>query len=319
MFEAHQHLVFLLAICYIFRMKKIVFLAVGVITVFSFALGVFALAPTIPSPKTVGAPLALTIEENGDTVVEGARITQITSSTIFASQYWGVLPVRWIIRTNAKTSFKHRFGNPIVLSQFSLGDFISVEGTFNGSSDSLGLDAKSIKNWSISTEGSTFTGTVTSAPDAGGAFILKIGDGSTVFVKPKATSTVVRGIVSIAPAAIALGDRVLETTGVYNHLDRSLVAESVKIFQDKQKFVARNFEGKLTRLDGISLPTIAAVNVGDKEYTVYVSEKTEIMRKNRTKATLQRFVVGDTIRFYGAIREAEWSVVDAEVVRTLEF
>ncbi len=299
-------------------MKRVGFSVFMVIS-FLLAHSVFALAPIIPLPKTVGAPLSLTIEPNGDTVLEGARITQITGSTIFASQYWGELPVRWIIRTDSKTSFKHRFGNPIVLSQFTLGHFVSVEGVFNGSSDSLGIDAKSIKNWSISTEGSSFTGMVASAPDASGAFILKNGDGSTVLVKPKATSTVMRGTVSIVPAAIALGDRILETTGVYNHLDRSLAADSVKIFQDKQKFTPRNFEGKLTRLDGIALPTIAAVKVGDKEYTVHLPATTEILRKNKSKTTLQRFVVGDTIRFYGAIREAEWSVVDAEVVRTLEF
>lgn len=298
-------------------MKIVGFLVLGAIV--AFAQGVFALAPEIPSPKTVGAPLALTIEENGDTVVEGARVTQITGSTLFASQYWGALPVRWIIRTDAKTALKHRFGNPIVLSQFSLGDFISVEGVFNGSSDSLGIDAKSIKDWSVSTEGSTFSGTVVSAPDPSGAFILQIGDGSTIFVKPKATSTMIRGIVSIVPAAIALGDRVLETTGVYNHLDRSLSADSVKIFQDKHKFAARNFEGKLTRLDSVTLPTIAVVNVGGKEYIVNLSEKTIVLRKDKTKTTLQRFVAGDMVRFYGAIREAEWSTVDAEVVRTLEF
>ncbi|MDP3661655.1 MAG: hypothetical protein Q8R17_02295 [bacterium] len=300
-------------------MRKIGFFVISVVAIFSFVYSVFALAPVIPSPKTVGAPLALSIEENGDTVVEGARITQVTGTTIFASQYWGALPVRWIIRTNEKTSFKHRFGNPLVFSQLSMGDFISVEGTFNGSSDSLGIDAKSIKDWSVSTEGSSFAGTVASAPDNSGAFILQIGDGSTVFVKPKATSTVVRGVVLIASSAIALGDRVLETTGVYNHLDRSLSADSVKIFQDKQKFTARNFEGKLTRLDGVTLPTVAAVVVGSKEYTVYLQEKMLVLRKNKNKTTLQRFVVGDTVRFYGAIREAEWSVVDAEVLRTLEF
>ncbi len=300
-------------------MRKISFPFIIGLVIFSFAVAAYALAPSIPSPKTVGAPLTITIEEDGDTVIEGARITQITGTTIFAAQYWGTLPVRWIIRTNAKTLFKHRFGNPLVFSQLSMGDFISVEGIFNGSSDSLGIDAKSIKNWSVSTEGSSFAGTVASAPDQSGSFILQIGDGSTVFIKPKATSTVIRGIVSIAPAAIVLGDRVLETTGVYNHLDRSLVADSVKIFQDKQKFAARNFEGKLTRLDGIALPTIATTIVGGKEYTVYLPENTLVLRKDRAKTTLKRFVVGDTVRFYGAIREAEWSVVDAEVLRTLEF
>ena len=300
-------------------MKKLLLLSGGIAIIFSIGQSALALAPVIPSPKTVGAPLALTIEEDGDTMIDGARITQITGSTIFASQYWGSLPVRWIIRTDAKTSLKHRFGNPIVMSQLAVGHFISVEGSFNGSSDSLGVDAKSIKNWSVSTEGSSFAGTVVSAPDIDGAFILQIGDGSTVFVKPKATSTILRGVVSIMPAAIALGDRVLETTGVYNHIDRSLSAENVKIFQDKQKFTPRNFEGKLVRLDSINLPTVMAVNVGGKEYTVHLPDKTIILRKDKSRVTLQRFVAGDIVRFYGAIREAEWSVVDAEVVRTLEF
>ncbi len=300
-------------------MTKVGFAWVCAVSSLLFVSSVYALAPVIPSPKTAGSPLSLTIQENGDTALDGARITQITGTTLFAVQYWRELPVRWIIRTDAKTRYTHRFGNPLVFSQLSVGDFLSVEGIFNGSSDSLGVDAMSIKDWSISTEGSSFAGKVTSAPDASGAFILQTEDGSTVFVKPKSGASIVRGVVSITPAAVAIGDRVLQTTGVYNHLDRSLVAESVKIYQDKQKFAGRNFEGTLVRLDGITLPTVAAVKVGDKEYTVHFSEKTEILRKNKSKATLQRFVVGDTIRFYGSVREAEWSVVDAEVVRTLEF
>lgn len=278
-----------------------------------------ALAPVIPSPKTAGAPLSLSIADNGDTLLEGARITQITGTTIFAAQYWGTVPVRWIIHTDAKTAYQHRFGNPLVLSQLSVGDFISAQGMFNGGSDTLGIDAQSLKDWSISTEGSTFEGTVASAPIANGEFILKLNDGNTVLVKPKPDASVLRGVVSVLPAAIVQGDRVLTATGVYNHLDRSLVADTIKIFQDKQKFASKNFQGTLVRLDGTALPTVMVVNVGGTEYTVYLSAETDIMRKNRTKATLQRFVAGDTIRLYGAIREAEWTTVDAEIVRTLEF
>jgi hypothetical protein len=275
--------------------------------------------PVIPSPKTVGCPLSLSIENDGDTIIEGARITQITSTTIFASQYWGILPVRWVVRTSDKTKYTHRFGNPIVPSQFSIGDFLSIEGKFNGGSDSLGVDAASIKNWSVSTEGSSFAGKVVSAPDSNGAFILQQSDGSTVFIKPDSSASVLRGVVPVASAAIVLGDKILSATGVYNHLDRSLSANSIKIYQDKQKFAPRNFEGNLTRLDAVTLPTIAAVKVGGTEYTVYLSEKTSVFKKDKSKTTLQRFMIGDSVRFYGSIREAEWTTVDAEVLRTLEF
>lgn len=292
----------------------------GVILLLAGAQAASALImPSIPSPSTVGSPLSLTIEDDGDTVLQGARITQITGTTIFAAQYWGLLPVRWIIRTDPKTLLTHRFGNPIVFSQLSLGDFVSAEGTFNGGSDTLGMDAKSIKDWSVSTEGSSFAGMVASAPDQNGAFILTLGDGNTVLVKPKPGASVVRGVVAIISSVIAQGDRVLAATGVYNHLDRSLDASTIKIFQDKKKFAPRNFEGTLVRLDGTALPTLMLMKTDEGEYRVYLSDKTEIMKKNRAKTNLVRFVVGDTLRFYGAVREADWSAVDAEVVRTLEF
>ncbi len=53
-----------------------------------------------------------------------------------------------------------------------------------------------------------------------------------------------------------------------------------------------------------------------------ISDKTPILKNNKSIAQIARFVVGDTIRFYGAVREEEKTltdalVVDAEVVRNL--
>lgn len=301
-------------------MQKIALCFLLFVFAFSFSgIASAALNPVIPSSKAVGSPLSLSIEDNGDTLIEGARILQISGTTLFAAQYWGVLPVRWVIRTNEKTKYTHRFGNPIVFSKLSVGDFLTIEGAFNGSSDSMGVDAKSIKNWSVSTEGSSFAGKVVSAPDVNGAFILQQGDGNTVFVKPNPNASVLRGVVPIQPAAIVLNDTILESTGVYNHLDRSLAANSIKIYQDKQKFAPRNFEGTMMRLDGTTLPTTATIKVGNTEYRVILSEKASILKKDKSKVTLQRFMEGDKVRFYGSIREAEWTTVDAEVLRTLEF
>jgi ribosomal protein L19 len=273
----------------------------------------------IPSPKSVGAPLSLSIEDSGDTALHGARITQITGTTVFAVQYWELLPVRWVIRTSETTKYAHRFGNPIVFSQLSVGDFLSVEGSFSGTSDSLGVDAKSIKNWSVSTEGSSFEGKVSSLVDQSGVFILTLGDGNTVLVKPRSGAAVTRGVVRVGAGDVRAGDKIIEVTGVYNHLDRSLAADTIKIFQDAKKFAPRNFQGELVRIDATTLPTVIVVRVVGQEYTVYLSDKTEVLRKDKSKVRLERFVVGDTVRFYGRVREAEWTSVDAEVLRTLEF
>jgi hypothetical protein len=64
------------------------------------------------------------------------------------------------------------------------------------------------------------------------------------------------------------------------------------------------------------------VTVSGVDYTVKISDKTPVQKKNRAPGQLTRFVAGDTIRFFGAVREEEKTlqdalVVDAEVLRNL--
>jgi len=54
-------------------------------------------------------------------------------------------------------------------------------------------------------------------------------------------------------------------------------------------------------------------------YTVYLAKGASVLKKNRAAATLGRFVVDDTVRFYGAVRQTNFTEVDAEIVRDLNF
>ena len=84
-------------------------------------------------------------------------------------------------------------------------------------------------------------------------------------------------------------------------------------------FAPRNFEGTLKSISGTTLPATLVVTVSGTDYTVYLAKTTVVLKKNRSAATLGRFVVDDTVRFYGAIRQANFTEIDAEIVRDLNF
>lgn len=91
------------------------------------------------------------------------------------------------------------------------------------------------------------------------------------------------------------------------------------MYQDKSIFVERNFQGTLKSVSTVVLPATLVVTVGATDYTVYLADSSSVLRNNRKPTTLSRFVVGDTVRFYGAIRETNFEEIDAEVVRDLNF
>jgi len=56
-------------------------------------------------------------------------------------------------------------------------------------------------------------------------------------------------------------------------------------------------------MDSKSLPVNMVITVGGKDYKVYLPKGSVVMRKNRSSASLERFVAGDVVRFYGSIKE----------------
>ena len=93
----------------------------------------------------------------------------------------------------------------------------------------------------------------------------------------------------------------------------------MEVYQDKAVFKAQNFQGTLKSLSGTALPASAVITVGKSDYTVYLPASAKVMSKNRAATTLQRFTAGDTVRFYGSIRQTNLQEIDAEILRNLNF
>ena len=289
---------------------------------FLSALPAFALAAAITyNPASVGAGSPeLHIRTDGTVTLRSARVDQIAGTTFYVGVKWGDLPVRFTMKTSAKTSVTKRYGGSAAVSQIAIGDYLDVEGEFFVGSDFFGVEALRIKDWSLQEESAVFLGVVTEVNP--GNFLLRTPQNQTISVRMASSSTIRKGAVAIPFGLLQRGDAIPRAAGTYDYATNVLTATELIVFQPRNEFAPRNFEGVLKEARMAQLPATLTITVGGADYTVMVSEKAEVLKKNRAPAQLARFVAGDTVRFYGALREEEKTlqdarVVDAEVIRNL--
>jgi len=75
------------------------------------------------------------------------------------------------------------------------------------------------------------------------------------------------------------------------------------------------FEGKLTSLASVTLPTSLTFSMGSKLYTALIPTGTEILNSLWATTTLSQFSVGDTIRVFGTLQSGSTSVIDTLIIR----
>lgn len=290
-------------------------------SLFFVAATAYALANDY-NPASVGAGKPeVHIKQDGAMTIRGAKVDQILNTTLFLTTRWGTMSLRWTMKTDGGTKVVKRYGGNAQVADIKLGDYLDAEGEFFVGSDFFGLTARFVKDWSLQEERETFSGVVVEVnPDS--TFTLRTPLGKAVIVRAATTTVIRKGAVSLPWGRIVSGDTVALADGVYDYTRNTLTAGQIVVFQPKISFVARNYEGVLKRIDAPRLPTTLVVSIGGVNYTVRMSEKTAVLKNNRTAAELTRFVAGDTVRFYGPLREEEKTlrdelVVDAEVVRNL--
>jgi len=106
-------------------------------------------APTSGS-KSV---LQVTIANNGTVYLKGARIESISGKNLVVSTTWKVVKIQWTIVTNGSSYGKHQFGtsffdskgNNLAISDFNVGDIISVSGTLDVDSEVPTINADYIR------------------------------------------------------------------------------------------------------------------------------------------------------------------------------
>lgn len=302
-------------------MRGVILAAVGILFFLLGAASARALGGDY-APSTVGAGAPeVHIRPDGTMSVRSAKVDQVVGTTFFLMTKWGTLPLRWAMKTDEKTRVVKRYGGAAEVSQITLGDYLDADGDFFVGSDFFGLTARAVKDWSLQEEQETFSGTVLEVnPD--GTMLLRAAGGNAIRVREATTTSVRKGSVAIPWERIKKGDAVPLADGVYDYPSNTLTARTLVIFQSPAVFSARNYEGVLKARPAPAAPTAFTVSVGGLEYTVHLTEKTEVLKKNRASAELSRFVVGDIVRFYGRLQEEpkllrDELIVDAEVVRNL--
>jgi len=277
------------------------------------------LAPNY-DPRPFGSTLEVHVNDNGSVSVQGARVEQVSGTTIFCKVYWGISFIRLTVRTNNLTSFEKRFGQSITVKEISVGDFISVTGDLFEGSNSLDVVAKKVKNWSLQTLEEGFSGTITelgTSTPTELAYVLNSKTRGKITLLVASSTPVNKGSLVLGVNALGVGSKVTSATGVYNNLKKTLSVQTVRIYQDMTTFKPRNFEGVIKSIDGNALPLNMIVTVGGVDYTLPMVDGVSILNNKKEAFSIARFIKGDKVRFYGAIRETAPNIVDVTVLRNL--
>ena len=267
---------------------------------------------------TTAQAAEINVTNAGTATISGAKVMQIIGNTFFTRLYWGDSFARFTVRANADTKFFRATGEATTIAEISEGDVLDATGTLEPQSSSLTMNATTIKNSSVQKEQAVLSGTVISV-DLSDArqFLLKSKDRGVVVVNTASTTQFIKGSRTIDLDHVKAGDRMTKIIGDYDLSAKKIAASQVTVYIDTEIFKPHNFVGKLAEDPSSTNATMLKVTVNKTTYTVNLNPKIIILNSRREPTTLQRFVAGDTIRFYGALREDDEPIVDAEVVRNL--
>ena len=256
------------------------------------------------------------IDRDGNIKVQQAKIMQVSGNSFYARYYVGLAFIRILIKTDKTTEVRRRFGDRIFINQIEAGDIVNFEGRIENGADSLSIVASKMVNFSNQKEISSFKGTIIGRGSKEGSFTLMTENGNPIQINTGTTTQIRKGNRIIPPELVRNGDRVTDTVGTFDHTSKNLDANVVIIYADMNVYRPRNFEGTLKTITSGS-PISLMMNIDGKDYTVVLQNNGEILNKARKAVSIKRYLEGDTLRIYGAIREAEEPIIDIELVRNI--
>lgn len=258
------------------------------------------------------------IGTDGKFIGKNIAVYQRASSNLFTRAVWDKSFLRITILMNSTTAITKKHGELATLTEINEGDVIDVEGTLTTASEALILNATKIRNVSLEKESKSFSGKIENINASARTFTLPNSLGKTSVSVPTSIS-ITKGKRTISFGELKVGDKVVNAPGIYDYPSNTLTVTALEIYQDTAMFKSKNFEGTLKSLAASTLPTTAVITVAGTDYTVYLNDKASVLNKSRAATSLKRFADGDKVRFYGAIREANFSEIDAEIIRDLNF
>lgn len=142
--------------------------------------------------KLDGSSLEVSIKDNGQVLVRGAKVTAVTGNMISATTAWGVMNLNWNVNVLSSTNIVRKFGSVSPLAEIKVGDMVSFTGTVaSGTSSAIAVDAKVIKNWSATKQNvrSKIEGTVKSVAGTVAPTTMVVTSGNKDYTVNVATNT----------------------------------------------------------------------------------------------------------------------------------
>src|SRR3989344_9041110 len=190
-------------------------------------IGFAAVGEYNPQSGGAGNP-ELHIKADGTISLQSGRVDQIAGSTFYLGLKWGALPMRFTMKTDARTIVIKRYGGSTTVSQINLGDYLDAEGEFFVGSDFFGMDALRVKDWSLQEESGVFSGVITELqPDE--RFTLLTTQKQTIVTRLATSSAVSikKGAVAIPFGRLRKGDAILLVSGIYDYSRNLLTADRI--------------------------------------------------------------------------------------------
>lgn len=97
----------------------------------------------------VGTTLEVHVNDNGKTLVRGAKVMAISGGTINATTVWGGVALNWTVLADANTQFINHFDGRTMLAEIKVGDMISFRGQLVTTGTGLSVQAETLKDWSL--------------------------------------------------------------------------------------------------------------------------------------------------------------------------
>src|SRR3989344_67787 len=258
--------------------------------------------------RATGSTLEIHIFDDGKVLVRGAKVASIASSSFTAVTAWGSPSLNWTAMTDANTHFVRKSGGASSLSEISVGDFVSFNGSLDSASTGLVVKATSVKNWSVWKKHASFYGTVSSVSSSSMNFVLAAENNINLTVIVSASTTIKKGDSTGVFADILVGSKVT-AQGLLNTQTNVLEAEKVKVHLSGA--VRTTLEGKIKTLPGATAPTTMMITAGRIDYTVNISVDTSVLNALWLRLPLASMRVCDGIRVYGTVNAN--ATVDATV------
>ncbi|MES3005389.1 MAG: DUF5666 domain-containing protein [Patescibacteria group bacterium] len=267
-----------------------------------------------------GSVVEVSILNSGKVDISGAKVTSISStgsSTLTVFVGWGNAGQTYTVDISS-ASITRRYSYPASASEISVGDFVSFVGNVDKSVSGLLIKATSLQDYSIQKYTSTNEGTVTAKGTNTLTVSLKGNNSDSVTVAIVASTTIMKNGSSATLADISVGTYIV-VDGTYNNITRTINATSIRVTNNPAYLVSRNYQGTLksiTVATGYGQSSMV-VTINGVDYTVYIAYGSSVYNKDFVPTSLSNFKVGDTVRFYGALRPYTVGVADATVVRDI--